>query len=72
MFRGMRTLAIAWVLLCVPATLFVIGWGLRLIHAEAGMVVFLICCAIVGTGGLAIAHLYDTLEKPRSRQPRGQ
>lgn len=55
----MRNLVIIWVLLSAPLALAVMGWGLILIYREAGMVVFLLSCAVMFTAALGIATLFD-------------
>lgn len=55
----MKNLVIIWVLLSAPLALAVTGWGLILIYREAGMVAFLLCCAVIFTAALGIATLFD-------------
>lgn len=55
----MRNILALWVLLCAPAAMFVMGWGLMLIYREAGLLAFVICCAVMFTAALGIASLLD-------------
>lgn len=53
-------ISIAAILVSVPGTLFVIGWGLVLIYHETGsLLVFLACCASIVISALSIASLVD-------------
>lgn len=60
----MRNLLALWVLLCAPAALFVMGWGLMLIYREAGMAAFLVSCVVMFTAALGIASLLDKNQQP--------
>ena len=48
---------ILFVMLCAPAAIYFLGWGLYLIYEEAGVWVFLAACAsfIVVFLGIALA-----------------
>lgn len=55
----MRNLFAFLILICGPAALGVMGWGLFLIYEAAGLAVFLICCAVMFIAALGVASLLD-------------
>jgi len=66
----MRGILMLWILLCAPMALGVLGWGLLLIYKAAGLVIFLICCAIMVTAGLGLASLLDNRQPPPNQRQR--
>lgn len=63
----MRLLLIIFVLLCAPASLGVMAWGLLLIYQATSIGVFLLCCAILSVAGLGVASLLDKRQPPPNR-----
>lgn len=70
--KKIQALFILWILLQAPIGLFTIGWGLKLIFREAGLVIFGICCISMFTIALGLLWRLDILEARHHPRPDGQ
>lgn len=60
----MRNVLALAILICGPAALGIMAWGLFLIYETAGILVFLTCCAVMVIAGLSLASLIDNRQQP--------
>lgn len=68
----MRNILALLILLCAPAALGVMAWGLILIWKASNLFVFAVCCLVMIIAGLGVASLLDERQQQSNRQQRGQ